>query len=161
MARLEGAQYFLVRQGDARCVALLLDHVEREACTLFQHHRRLGKGADAQFRSLQVGEDGDRPADFLFQRPDRFDIGGVGRMFPVAHVHPESVDTGTVHFLDHFRTATRRTKRRQHLDFAVTGENWRCHVQFLGGALIARCLFLFHDRFMIKNNGNEHDRRYF
>ena len=62
-----------MRQIDARRVAGLRIVVEREGLAERQLLLAVGEFADAQLRSLQVGEDADRPADRFLDGADAAD----------------------------------------------------------------------------------------
>ena len=63
MAGLERGEDLRMGQLDARSRRRASDRNRARRSGPGEHHRALGEGADAQLRSLQVGEDADRPAD--------------------------------------------------------------------------------------------------
>ena len=80
-----------VRQLHTGLVARRVIQVQTERRALLQQDGAVGEDADAQLRSLQVGEDGDRPTEFGF---DLADVAVPGRgllVGAVAHVQAERV----------------------------------------------------------------------
>jgi hypothetical protein len=108
-ARHQRAEDLGVRQRGALGSALRLVQVEAEGLPGQQHHRAVGKGADAQFRPLQVGEDADRPAGGLLQRAQVFEPGAVVGVVAMAEIQPEHVDAGLEELANHFRVGAGRS----------------------------------------------------
>ncbi|MNE28374.1 hypothetical protein D3C80_1218120 [compost metagenome] len=68
--------------------------VEHEALALAQLDLALGKAGDADFRALQVGEDGDEAAMFARHLADQFGAGHVLRGRAVGEVQAHHVHAG-------------------------------------------------------------------
>ena len=109
---------FLVRQLDAARVARRLVAVEYEHRIGLEFDASLGELADAQFRSLQVGQDRGRPAVFLFQAADRLDHADLRCLVAMAHVDAKRVGAGFEQLGDHFGRVARRAQCREDTDFA-------------------------------------------
>ena len=100
VARLESLKNFGMRQVDPVDAAAGLVGVQRERCAVFQHDRAVGEGSHAQFRSLEVGQNADRPSNFPLDRTDAFDKHLQTIMIGMAHVDAEHVRTGAIQFFD-------------------------------------------------------------
>ncbi|EGY02208.1 hypothetical protein AZA_75669 [Nitrospirillum viridazoti Y2] len=125
VARQDGGENLGVRQGDGVAVAVL--SLQHEADGVALGHRDLAvlDGADADLGALQVLQDADGPAHFLFQRPDvGVDLGMV-LMGAMAEVQAEGVDA-------------RQEQRLQHLGRVAGGSDGG---DDLGTAVATHCCF--------------------
>ena len=52
------------------------------------------EAADAEFRTLHVGQDADRAVEFFFQFADHGEAGGVVRVRAVGEIQPKHVGAG-------------------------------------------------------------------
>src|SRR3546814_19424236 len=90
-----------MRQRRALVGARRLVEIEAEALARLQHHLAVLQVADAQLRSLHVGEDADRPVQLLLDFADgvvELAMIGVGA---VAEVQAKDVDAGAKELADH------------------------------------------------------------
>ena len=101
------------------------------------HDRRHGKGADADLRTLQVRQDGDRPSQAFFHFADqpvkRFQMS----MRCVAHIDAESIRTGLEQGLNRLARGAFGTKRGYY--FCVTAaSHGRLPLLYCAGSVVER-----------------------
>jgi hypothetical protein len=87
----QDAEQFRVGQLHPRLVTGFRVAVEGEVARMADHRLAVLERAHAQFRTLQVGEDGDGAAHALLQLADRLDDLRVAGPLAVAHVDAEGV----------------------------------------------------------------------
>ena len=84
-----------------------------------------GEVADAEFRSLQVGEEGDGAADGFFGLARGDDAGGVAGVVAVGEVEAEEIDAGAQEFLHLERAIAGGAERGEDLGAAADGGHGR------------------------------------
>ena len=81
-----------------RCALLVAGlrvvQIETEAGPFFKADRPVGKGAEAQFRSLEVDQDADRASNFTLDATDQFEIPLVIGMAAMAEIETENICAG-------------------------------------------------------------------
>lgn len=96
--------------------------VEAQPVAGLQRDAPAGNFADAEFRSLQVDQNADRPADFGLHRAH----GGVDAaqilVVEMAHVEPEDVGAGVEQRADRFRLVGGGTERGDDFDVAAANQ---------------------------------------
>ena len=83
-----------MRQTGAARIAESRIEVEAKGLSFDQHYRTVREGAHAQLGPLQVGEDGERPAEILFKLTQQCEAGPVVGGAAVAEVEAKDVDAG-------------------------------------------------------------------
>ena len=117
---LERLEDLAVRQRRAGRVAGRGVEVEAEGLALGEILRAIGEHPAAQFRALQVGEDGDGTAGIGLDLADRrVTLRDIG-MPPVAHVEPKHVGTGLEERADRVVVVRRGPERGHDLHVAET-----------------------------------------
>ncbi len=81
-------------QGRAGGVARLIVHVEPEGGAVLEFDLALGKRADAQLGTLEVGDHADRPVELLLRRADQVVARLLLGVLAVAEVEAEEVGAG-------------------------------------------------------------------
>jgi len=76
--------------------------------------------ANAQFRPLQIAQDGDRPAEFLFDFAHGRDGFGVRGMVAMAHIDAKRIGAGANQLADHLAVTAGRAECRQNFNLAAT-----------------------------------------
>ncbi len=82
--------------------------VEAEAVAIFKIMRACGEGADAEFRALKIGQNGDGAAGIRFHLTDDLVAGADVVMCAVAHVQAEHIGPGLKQSADGFIIARDR-----------------------------------------------------
>jgi hypothetical protein len=121
LALCHQAEQFRMGKLHARLVARRGIAIEREASTMPNERLPVLELTNAQFRTLQVCENGDRPRCALLNRPDRGNGLGMDCMVAVAHVDTKRVGTGAKQPLDHRSIATGGAEGGEDLDLAGAG----------------------------------------
>ncbi len=105
-ARLERLEDFRMEERNPPFIARCVVHIEAEIRTGLQHRPFVvGKGADAEFGSLQVHADSDGPAHLFLDLTDIGDTSGVVFVTAVAEVEAEHISTGVPQFSDGLNVA--------------------------------------------------------
>ena len=91
IVRLDRGEYFRMRQLHAVGVAWRRVGIEREILTGIDFGRSVLESADAQFRTLQIDQDADRPAMFGFDGANRRHQFAHALGIGVAHIDAEDV----------------------------------------------------------------------
>ena len=113
------SEQFGVGQLDPAIVARRVAAIEREARAVADQRLAIGKGADAQLGSLQIGQDGDGPRELAFHGANGADGFGMDRVFAVAHVHAEGIGPCLEQRFQHVGIAAGGANRGEDLDLAV------------------------------------------
>jgi len=119
LALFENAEEFRVRQAGARFIAGCGIAVEREVARMPDHRLPVLERAYAQLGPLQVRQDRDRAAIFLFERPDRRNGFAVDCVIAVAHVDAEGIGPRLEQPRQHLRRAAGRADGCEDLDLAA------------------------------------------
>ncbi len=93
--------------------------IEPKPCAVLQVLFAIGKGADAQFRPLKVGKDGDGAAHLFFDLADDPVLVADTCMIPVAHVEAEHIRAGLVQGQNGLVRFRGRSQRGHDLDVAM------------------------------------------
>src|SRR5690606_40272227 len=126
LAHCHHFEQFRMRQTDAGRIARRGITVEREQVSVRNQRLPFGERPHPQLRPLQVAEDGNRTAKFLFERPHRPDGPGMSRMLSVAEVHTEGGGTRAEQAAENVGVAARRAERSEELDLAAARSEL-CH----------------------------------
>ena len=110
--RLEDREHFPMRETQVRGVTWPLSEVEPHCCTRCEVDTATGYGANAQPRSLQIGEDPNGPLDGVFDTADRLHIGGKRGVVGMTHIDAEDVYTRFAQAADHVWRLRSRTQSR-------------------------------------------------
>ena len=86
-------------------------HVELEGLAGLQVHRPAAELADAQLGALDIGHDGDGPAQLGLGGADALHAQGMVGVLAVAEVEPNHVHPGSQQGLDHLRAVAGRPER--------------------------------------------------
>ena len=119
MTDLDRGEDLGMRQVDAIAIAGGRVVVEGEGGVVGEFDGAVGELADAQLRTLEVGEDADRPADLGLDGADVGDEGGETSVVGVAHVDAEHVRTRQEQLLDGAPIGGDRTQGRKDLDPSI------------------------------------------
>jgi hypothetical protein len=131
-------EHFGVRQWRAVLVAGLVVEIEPEMTARRQLRFAAFKIAEPQFRPLQIGEDADRPPDFLFDRTDFFEARAVLVMRAVAEIEAEHIDARLEQRAQSVGARACRPDRGDNLDAAHPAQRLVAAAPALGGAAAAR-----------------------
>src|SRR2546427_2756483 len=117
-----------MRQIGTRRIAWRVGEIEAKGSIGHQPHGASGEAADAQLRSLQVGQHANRPGPLALHLANEFESLLVLSVRTVAEVQAKHVDTRIEQGADHIHARARRPQGRDDLGVAVTA---RAHHAFL------------------------------
>ena len=149
---LGGGDDFRVGQVGAARIAWRRIEVQAEILTVGQHHGAAHEAADAQFRSLDIGQDTDRVLRPGFQIADQVDIAAVVFVAAVRKVEPENIGAGLEKLRQHFGVGTRRPQGGDDLgfttakDFQFTSHGLKANPGFSAGLPGAASMAFFRVR---------------
>jgi hypothetical protein len=119
VARLDRRKNLRMAEMDAAFVARRGVGIESEDLSVLDARLTALEGTDAQFRTLEVGQNADRPVELRFDLANRamqlFEL-LVGRM---AHIDAKYIRTGQEQFFDHLRTGGGRPEGCDDLDATI------------------------------------------
>ncbi len=118
LARCRRREQLGMRQMHARGIARRRIAVEHEALAARQRDAAPGESADAQFRTLQVGQDADRPAGLCLDRAHGIAALAMVVMRAVAEVQAEDVRAGVEQGADGCLVAAGGAQRGENLGAA-------------------------------------------
>src|SRR5215467_14221497 len=104
MTGLDRGENLRMRQVNARRVAGRGIGIEREAIAGLHYYGTAREGAKAEFGSLQINQDANRPAGVALHRTDHADQFAHAILTRVAHVDAENVGAGIEKARDHVGT---------------------------------------------------------
>lgn len=97
--------------------------VEPEPVAFLKIASACGELAHPQFRSLKIGQDGDRTARLCLDRADDVMAGAVVGVAAMAHVQAKHVGAGVEQRADHVLGAGSRSQRRHDLHIAMSSHS--------------------------------------
>ena len=96
--------------------------VEPELLAGLQMHATAAEAADAQFRTLHVGQDADRAVELCLQLADHGEAGGVVLVRAVGEIQPEHIGAGLEQARQHLRRRTGGAERGDDLGATATAQ---------------------------------------
>src|SRR4029079_9959400 len=119
VARLDGGKDLGMAQSDARVVARCRIDVEGEDLAGLDARLTALEGADAQFRTLKVGQYADRARELRFDLADRAMQLFQKLVRGMTHIDAENIRTRQEELFDHLRAGGGRPECRDDLDASI------------------------------------------